>query len=56
MGAENNSNDNNNQSMTYPPQQINNAINKGSKLEATILSGGYTNYSYKVYISGQPDS
>ena len=36
-------------------QQINNAINKGSKLEATILSGGYTNYSYKVYITDQPD-
>ena len=36
-------------------QRINIAINKGSKLEATILSGGYTNYSYKVYISDQPD-
>ena len=36
-------------------QQINNAINKGSKLEATILSGGYTNYSYKVYIKDQPN-
>ena len=36
-------------------QQINKAINQGSKLEATILSGGYTNYSYKVYISDQPD-
>eukprot|EP01083_Nonionella_stella_P234795 826244_1 len=34
---------------------MNNAINKGSKLEATILSGGYTNYSYKVYITDQPE-
>ena len=35
-------------------QLINIAINKGSKLEATILSGGYTNYSYKVYVKEQP--
>ena len=36
-------------------KQMNIVINKGSKLEATILSGGYTNYSYKVYITDQPD-
>ena len=27
----------------------------GSKLEATILSGGYTNYSYKVYVDKHPN-
>ena len=36
-------------------QQINDAINNGSKLEATILFGGYTNYSYKVYVDDQPE-
>ena len=29
--------------------------NDGSKLEATILSGGYTNYSYKVYVDKHPN-
>lgn len=31
-------------------QKINEAIGAGGKLEATVLSGGYTNYSYKVYV------
>ena len=35
-------------------QQINDAINNGSKLEATIIFGAYTNYSYKVYVDHQP--
>jgi len=29
--------------------------NDGSKLEATILSGGSTNYSYKVYVDKHPE-
>jgi len=36
-------------------QQINNAINNGGKLDATVLSGGYTNYSYKVFIVDKPE-
>ena len=32
-------------------QQIHSALSKGHKLEATVLSGGYTNYSYKVYVT-----
>lgn len=36
-------------------QQINKAINNGSKLDATVLSGGYTNYSYKVFIVDKPE-
>lgn len=41
-------------------QQINNAINSSggtsnSKLEAAVLSGGYTNYSYKVFVDNQPE-
>ena len=40
-------------------QRINAVINEsnidGSKLEATILSGGITNYSYKVQVDKQPD-
>lgn len=39
-------------------QQIDQQINlsgDGSKLEATILSGGYTNYSYKVYVDKHPE-
>jgi len=36
-------------------QQINNAIKNGSKLDATVLSGGYTNYSYKVFIVDKPE-
>ena len=35
-------------------QQINTALNNGSRLEAVVLSGGYTNYSYKVYVKEQP--
>jgi len=31
-------------------QKINEAIGAGETLEATVLSGGYTNYSYKVYV------
>ena len=38
-------------------QQIHKAINNGSnsKLDATVLSGGYTNYSYKVFIVDKPE-
>ena len=42
-------------------QQINTAVdastsnNDGSKLEATILSGGSTNFAYKVYVDKHPD-
>lgn len=38
-------------------QAIHSALNAGenSKLEAKVLSGGYTNYSYKVSIDNQPD-
>lgn len=39
-------------------QQIDHAINKSgddSKLEATVLSGGYTNYSYKVFVDNHPE-
>ena len=39
-------------------QQINHAVNvsgDGSKLEALVLSGGYTNYSYKVFVDKHPD-
>ena len=37
-------------------QKIHNVINNdGGKIEAIILSGGYTNYSYKVFVQGQPD-
>jgi thiamine kinase-like enzyme len=36
-------------------QKIHNVINnEGGKIEATILSGGYTNYSYKVFVPGEP--
>ena len=36
-------------------QQINKAIGgEGGTLEAIVLSGGYTNYSYKVYVKEQP--
>jgi len=34
---------------------VNTSNNDGSKLEATILSGGSTNYSYKVYVDKHPD-
>ena len=34
-------------------QKIHNVINNdGGKIEAIILSGGYTNYSYKVFVPG----
>lgn len=37
-------------------QKIDHAVNKeGGKIEAIILSGGYTNYSYKVFVPGKPD-
>ncbi|KAL7548064.1 hypothetical protein ACHAWF_011352 [Thalassiosira exigua] len=39
-------------------QRINHAINvakDGSVLEATVLSGGYTNYSYKVRVGKHPE-
>lgn len=41
-------------------QQINHAITSsgdrsGSKLEAEVISGGYTNYSYKVFVGDQPE-
>ena len=36
-------------------QQIKIAIGEGGTLEAVVLSGGYTNYSYKVYVKEQPD-
>ena len=39
-------------------QQINQVINvsgDGSRLEATVLSGGYTNFSYKVYVDRHPE-
>eukprot|EP01083_Nonionella_stella_P292760 995794_1 len=36
-------------------QRIHAAIGEGFKLEATVLSGGYTNYSYKVYVDKQPE-
>ena len=39
-------------------QQFNHAINvadDGSKLEAKVLSGGYTNFSYKVYVDKHPE-
>ena len=39
-------------------QQIHHAINvsgDGSKLEAKVLSGGYTNFSYKVFVDTHPE-
>jgi thiamine kinase-like enzyme len=36
-------------------QKIAHAVKDGGKLEAIILSGGYTNYSYKLFVPGQPD-
>lgn len=36
-------------------QQISRAIKAGSNLCCKILSGGYTNYSYKVYLHDQPE-
>ena len=39
-------------------QQMHHAINgtdSGSKLEAKVLSGGYTNFSYKVYVGTHPE-
>ena len=36
-------------------REIYQAISDRSKLSCTILSGGYTNYSYKVSVSDHPD-
>jgi hypothetical protein len=39
-------------------QQIHHAVNvsgDGSKLEAKVLSGGYTNFSYKVFVDTHPE-
>lgn len=36
-------------------RKINESSNNGSKLVANILSGGITNYSYKVYVDQNPD-
>lgn len=32
------------------------ALNEGHKLEAAIVAGGYTNFSYKVHVVGQKDT
>ncbi|EJK62720.1 hypothetical protein THAOC_16656, partial [Thalassiosira oceanica] len=36
-------------------KQLSQAIDSGDNLNADVLSGGYTNYSYKVYVEGNPD-
>ena len=36
-------------------QKIDQACTEGGKIEAIILSGGYTNYSYKIFVPGKPD-
>ncbi|KAL9188411.1 hypothetical protein ACHAXT_006789 [Thalassiosira profunda] len=39
-------------------QKIHHAVNEagdGSRLEAKVLSGGYTNYSYKVFVDKHPE-
>ncbi|KAK1744277.1 protein kinase-like domain superfamily protein [Skeletonema marinoi] len=36
-------------------QRIDRACKEGGKIEAVTLSGGYTNYSYKLFVPGQPD-
>jgi hypothetical protein len=36
-------------------REIGSALKAGDKLDAIILSGGKTNYSYKVFLEGQPD-
>ena len=36
-------------------QKIDLACKEGGKIEAIILSGGYTNYSYKIFVPGQSD-
>ena len=36
-------------------KKINRACEEGGTTEATILSGGYTNFGYKLFIPGQPD-
>lgn len=36
-------------------QKMDRACKEGGKIEAIILSGGYTNYSYKLFVLGQPD-
>lgn len=41
----------------HPPlRKIGHAIREGDKLEMDILSGGVTNYSYKVYLSDSPET
>mmetsp|Transcript_4285 Transcript_4285/g.6578 ORF Transcript_4285/g.6578 Transcript_4285/m.6578 type:complete len:90 (-) Transcript_4285:1908-2177(-) len=36
-------------------KKINRACEEGGTIEATILSGGYTNFGYKLFFPGQPD-
>ncbi|KAL7530920.1 hypothetical protein ACHAXR_009503 [Thalassiosira sp. AJA248-18] len=36
-------------------QKIDYECKEGGKIEAIILSGGYTNYSYKIFVPGHPD-
>lgn len=36
-------------------QKIDRALKEGGKIEAIILSGGYTNYSYKLFVPGKTD-
>jgi len=36
-------------------KQLRQAVDSGENLNADVLSGGYTNYSYKVYVEGNPD-
>ncbi|KAL7529126.1 hypothetical protein ACHAWF_002848 [Thalassiosira exigua] len=36
-------------------QKIHRAIDDGGKLQAIVLSGGYTNYSYKLFVPGRPE-
>ena len=36
-------------------KRIVHACDEGGQIEATTLSGGYTNYSYKLFVPGQSD-
>ena len=36
-------------------QKIGRACKEGGKIEAIVLSGGYTNYSYKLFVPGHTD-
>ncbi|KAL3894928.1 MAG: hypothetical protein SGARI_007601, partial [Bacillariaceae sp.] len=36
-------------------RKIGRALEKGDKLTGKVLSGGYTNYSYKVFLENEPD-